>query len=171
MISKKQKNIVLIVSFVIALLVCYQFAISKTIEQKRELNNLSKEALLFKNTPKKLSLLKQKNVYYDALLTKYQLDGSSLQNNLLKVINAFANDNNIKVVSFLEPHSITKNNLTIKTYEFVLEGSYNTINLLIYKLEQKTKFGEVVNLHFEKKKNFRTGKHYLQARVLLRNYG
>jgi len=60
--------------------------------------------------------------------------------------------------------------LWIKTYEFVLEGDYNSINQLIYKLEQQTKFGEVISLHFEKKKNFRTGKHYLQARILLKSF-
>ncbi|WP_407556492.1 hypothetical protein [Winogradskyella sp. 4-2091] len=169
--SKKQKNIALIIGFVVALILCHQLAISNTLEQKKQYNSLKSQELLFKNAPKQLSLLKQKEVYYDSLLTKYQLDGSSIQNNLLKVINVFANDNNLKVVSFLEPHSITKNDLTIKTYEFVLEGNYNAINQLIHQLEQQTKFGEVINLHFEKKKNFRSGRYYLQARVLLRSYG
>lgn len=171
MMSKNQKNIVLIIGFALALIICYQLAISKTLQQKEQFNALSKEAMLFKNTPKQLSLLKQKEVYYDSLLTKYQLDGSSIQNNLLKVINTFANDNNLKVVSFLEPHTISKNDLVVKTYELVIEGDFNAINKLIYKLEQETKFGEIVNLHFEKKKNFRTGRFYLQARVLLRSFG
>lgn len=171
MINNKQKNIVLVIGFVIALVICYQLAISKTMQQKNRFKNLSQEALLFKNAPKQLSLLKQKEVYYDSLLTKYQLDGSSIQNNLLKVINTFANANNLKVISFLEPHTISKNDLLIKTYEFVIEGDYNAINKLIYQLEQQTKFGEIINLHFEKKKNFRTGKSYLQAKVLLRSFG
>jgi len=169
--SNKHKNIALIVGFVIALIFCYQLAISKTFQQKQQYNTLKAQELLFKNAPKQLSLLKQKDVYYDSLLTKYQLDGSSIQNNLLKVINLFANENNLKVVSFLEPHIIEKNDLVIKTYEFVLEGDYNSINELIYQLEQKTKFGEIINLHFEKKKNFRTGRYYLQVRVLLKSYG
>lgn len=169
--SKKQKNIALIIGFVVALILCYQLAISNTLEQKKQYNSLKAQELLFKNTPKQLSLLKQKEMYYDSLLTKYQLDGSSIQNNLLKVVNVFANDNNLKVVSFVEPHAITKNDLTIKTYEFVLEGNYNAINQLIHQLEQQTKFGEVINLHFEKKKNFRSGRYYLQARVLLQSFG
>ena len=57
------------------------------------------------------------------------------------------------MVSFLEPHILIIDDLTIKTYEFVIEGGFNDINDLIYQLEQKTKFGEVINLHFEKKKN------------------
>lgn len=169
--TKKQKNIALIIGFVFALIICYQLAINKTLEQKEQFNAMSKEAVLFKNAPKQLSLLRQKEVYYDSLLTKYQLDGSSIQNNLLKVINRFASDNNIKVISFLEPHIIINNDLVINTYEFLLEGDYNAINKLIYQLEQQTKFGEIINLHFEKKKNFRSGRYYLQAKVLLRSFG
>lgn len=167
----KQKNIVLIVGFIAVLYICYLLAISKTLEQKGLYNTLSKEVLLSKNAPKQLSMLKQKEVYYDSLLMKYQLDGSSIQNNLLKVINSYADANNLKVVSFLEPHVISQNDLTIETYDFIVEGHYNDIIKLIYQLEQQTKFGEIINFHFEKKKNFRTGKYYLQAKVLLMSFG
>ena len=169
--TSKQKNIVLLIGFFLLILVCYQLAFKNTLEQKKEYTSLKNQEQLFKNVPKQLAVLKQKEVYYDSLLTKYQLDGSSIQNNLLKTINSFANSNTIKVVSFLEPHVISKNDLVLKTYDFVLEGDYNAINKLIYQLEQQTKFGEVINLHFEKKKNFRTGKYYLQARVLLKSFG
>lgn len=169
--TKKQKNIALIIGFIIIIILCYQLAISKTLQQKEQYNTFKEQELLFKNAPKQLSLLKQKEVYYDSLLTKYQLVGSSIQNNLLKFVNTFASKNNLKVVSFLEPHSVSKNELIIKTYEFVLEGDYNAINQLIYQLEQQTRLGEVVNLYFEKKKNFRRGTYYLQARVLLKSFG
>ena len=102
---------------------------------------------------------------------KHQLNGSSVQNNLLKTINTFADSTNLKVVDFLEPHIISKNNLKINTYQFTLEGDFNAILKLIHKLEQKTKFGEIINLHFEKKTNFRSGKHFLQASVLLKSFG
>jgi len=169
--TSKNKNILLIIGFVLVLILCYQLAISNTLQQKKQFNTLKQQELLFKNAPKQLSLLKQKEAYYDSLLTKYQLDGSSIQNNLLKTINAFAKDNSLKVVSFLEPHVITQNDLTIKTYEFVVEGQYSSIIQLIYQLEQQTKFGEIINLHFEKKKNFRTGRYFLQAHVLVKSFG
>ncbi|WP_323787700.1 hypothetical protein [Psychroserpens sp.] len=168
---KKNKNILLVAGFVFTLFICYQLAISKTIIQKQEYDVLKKQQVLFKNAPQKLSLLKKKEVYYDSILNKYQLDGSSVENNLLKTINVFATTNNIKVVSFLKPHIIFKEDLIIKTYEFILEGDFNNINQLIHQLEQMTKFGEVVNLQFEKKKNHKTGKQYLQANILLKSFG
>ena len=169
--TKKTKNILLVLGFLLTLIICYQLAIVKTIELNTEYKGLKHQESFFKNTPKQVSILKQKERYYDSLLTKLQLNGSSIQNNLLKTINRYAELNNLKLISFLEPHTILKNDLTIKTYNFTLEGNYNNIINLIYQLEQKTKFGEVINLHFEKKKNFRTGKHYLQAKVLLKSFG
>lgn len=169
--TNKTKNILLAVGFIILLFISYKLAISKTLELKNEYNTLKKEELLFKNTPKQLSLLKQKQKYYDSLLNKYQIQGGSIQNNLLKTINTFSKKNNIKVVNFKEPHSFKHNEVIVKTYQFSLEGRYNDILNLIYHLEQRTKFGEVINLNFEKKKNFRTGKYYLQAHVLLKSFG
>ncbi len=166
-----KKNILLIISFILAIIFCYKLAISKTIIQSKEFSKLKQQQILFENAPQKLSLHKKKEVYYDSILKRYELNGSSLQNNLLKTISSFAETNNLKIVNFLEPHLIVKDELKIKAYAFTLQGSFNDINKLIYQLEQKTKFGEVVNLHFEKKKNYRTGKSYLQASVLLKSFG
>src|SRR5690606_12425142 len=94
---------------------------------------------------------------------------SSDLNNLLKTINTFAEQNDLKVVCFLEPPVNNKNDMKIYTYQYTLEGDYNPIIKLIHSLEQDTKFGEIINLHFEKKTDFRIGKDYLQATILLKN--
>ena len=169
--TQKTKNILLVVGFILVLVLSYRLAISKTLALKGEYNILKKEVVLFKNTPKQLSLLKQKQKYYDSLLNKFQIKGSSIQNNLLKTINTYADSSKLKVVSFLEPHVFVNNSLTMKTHQFTVQGDYNTILKLIHLLEQQTKFGEIINLYFEKKKNFKTGKYYLQAHVLLKSFG
>ena len=162
---------VLIVGFIIVLILCHYLAFSNTMALKNDYKTLRQEALLLENTPKQLSLLKQKQKYYDSLLNKYQIKGSSVQNNLLKTINRFSKENNLKIASFLEPHLSKNNDLTIKTYQFTIQGHYNSLLKLIYHLEQETKFGEIINLHFEKKKNYKTGKFYLQVHVLLKSFG
>lgn len=169
--SNKTKNIFVIGGFVLALILCYQLAISKTVALRKEYRDLKQQEILFEGTPKQVSLLKQKEIYYDSLLSRYQLHGSSVQNNLLKTINTFADSTNLKVVSFLEPHIMHSNDLNISTYQFTLEGDFNAILKLIHQLEQGTKFGEIINLHFEKKTNFRTGTFYLKAHVLLKSFG
>ncbi len=167
----KHKNIALIFGFIVVLALCYRFAISKTIAQKQQYSVLYQQEELFRKSPKQISLLKQKNRYYDSILHKNQLGESSIQHSLLKTITTVSKANNITIIAFLEPHLNHKNNLTVKTYEFIVQGQYNQINQLIYQLEQHTKYGEIIHLHFEKKKNIKSGKYYLQARVLLRSFG
>jgi hypothetical protein len=150
---------------------CYQIAIAKTVTIKKKYNSLKQQETLFENTAKQISILKQKQQYYDSILLKYQLNGSSVQNNLLKTINAYADSTNIKVIGFLEPHVITKDDLKINTYQFTLEGDFNALLNLIHKLEQETKFGEIIHLSFEKKTNFRSGQVFLQATILLKSFG
>jgi hypothetical protein len=169
--TNRQKNIGLIIGSILMLLICYKFGIAKTIVQYNEYDRLSQEQILFENMPKHMAVLNHKKHYYDSILGAYQLKGTSIQNNLIKVINAFSDDKGITVVGFEEPHLEERDDLTIKTYRFTLEGEYKDLLALIHQLEQKTKFGEVICLDFEKKKNHRTGKFYLQASVLLRSLG
>lgn len=167
----KTKNRLLVASCLIAIILCYSFAFSKTIKLKTSFDNLTMEESFYDDSPKTLSILKQKERHYDSIFAKYKLNGGAIQNTLLKIINSFAAENDLKVISFLEPHIFIDLDFTIKTYQFSLEGDYNGIIQLIHKLEQETKFGEVINVHFEKKKNFRSGRDYLVATVILKSIG
>lgn len=169
--NNKTKNILLVIGFLLMLLLCWQFAFSKTFKLKKEYSGLVQKQKMNQNMPHTLALLMKKKIYYDSILKKYNLRKGSIQNNLLKNLTAFSKENELKLVNFLEPHIYTKEKLTVKTYRFVLEGNFNNILHLIYRLEQITKYGEIVNLHFEKKENFRTNKNYLQANVLLQTFG
>jgi len=168
--KNKQRLIILLIGILVVAIVCYLFAISETIALKEQYTHLKQQEVLFKNTPKQLTLVKKKQQYYESILTKYQLNGSSVQNSLLQNITLFAKNNKLKVIDFTEPHVSSKNEISIKTYQFTLEGDYNKILSLIHKLEQETKFGEIINLHFKKEKNYRTGRYYLQAKVLLKSF-
>lgn len=167
----KTKNIVLVIGCIIALVLCYNLAFSKTLQLKSSFDELTKEDNLYRKAPKTLSILRQKEHHYDSILEKYKLSGGSIQNTLLKDINTFSEDNNLKVNNFLEPHVFASEDLIIKSYQFSLEGDYTEIIQLIYTLEQESNFGEIINVHFEKKKNFRTGRDYLQAQIILKSIG
>ena len=169
--SNSLKNKLLVGGFVILLFLCYKFAIANTFALKSEHSKLSKEQKIFENTPKQIAILKKKEQYYDSLLTKYKIGGTSLQNNLLNTVTSFSKDHNLKVVAFSEPHVFSEKSLIINTYSFTVEGHFNNILQLIYTLEQHTKYGEVISVSYEKKKNYRTGKSYLQAKIVLQSFG
>ncbi|WP_299334894.1 type 4a pilus biogenesis protein PilO [uncultured Psychroserpens sp.] len=169
--TQRTKNVLLIIALVLLAAIAYRYAIVNTLELKREYKRLGQDVDLLENMPSKLSSLKQRKIYHDSLLTRYQLGESSIQNSMLNTINTFAISNNLKVVEFIEPHKVAKNDLIVNTYQFSLEGHYNDMISLIHKLEQQTKFGEFINLNFKKYKNYKTGKSYLQVNVLLRSFG
>ena len=151
------------------LFVCYKLAVQRTLDYRSSYKNLQKETVLFENTPRQLSVLKQKEAYLDSILTTYRLGDTSIQNSLLTAINTMADTTDIKVVSFSEPHLVKEGELTVRTYGFTLEGNYADMINLIYQLEQRHRFGDITNLNFEKLKDYRRNRDYLQAKVLLKS--
>ena len=56
---------------------------------------------------------------------------------------------------------------TTYSYAFSVSGDFNSILGLAYELEQRSKFGMVKSLEFEKIKSFRTGKTALEGQFIL----
>ncbi|WP_103069709.1 hypothetical protein [Aquimarina sediminis] len=167
--EQKTKNIVLIVGLLCVLFVAYRFGFAKTFAIHSEVSKLEYEKEKYLAAPMQLAALTKKEQQLEAILAKNNVEGSSLQHNLLKTLNTLSNTSKIKVIAFEEPHiyddEATKEETT--TYDFVLQGDYKALIEVIYALEQQYSFGNIVQVHFEKKKNFRTGATYLQCRVLL----
>ncbi|QLE02037.1 hypothetical protein HX109_10905 [Galbibacter sp. BG1] len=166
----KTKNIILLLGFLITCFICYRFAISNTLEAYTTYKKLEQENLLFKNIPKQQVMLKKQNVYLDSLLNKYQIGGTSIQNNLLKNLNTNSDSLGLKLVEFEKAHVFEKKQLTINSHIFTLEGSYGDLLKLIYNLEQRTKFGEVVHVGLEKKKDLRTREERLEGNIIVQHY-
>jgi hypothetical protein len=166
--SLKQKNIILLIGFILLFWLCYQFPISQMKTAKKEYQKLQIEHELFSKTPQKIRNFHQENSYLDSILSKYQFSSEkTFQSNLLQTITSFSNKNNLSVVSFNEPHIITKNKVAINTFSFSVKGSYNNSLGLIHELEQTKRLGKIVSVKFEKKKNYRTNRGVLVTEVLL----
>ncbi len=167
--NSRTKNGVLLLSVLVTVVLCYKFAISNTLEQKREYEKLRTEQTLFENTPEKLALLVKKQVYYDSVLNKMNLGNTSIENNLLRVVNIEVEKHGLKLIDFNRPHVSMMNGNQLNTLDFTLDGNFTSILKTIYTLEQKNNFGEIVHLHFRKNKNYRTHKNYLTARMFLQH--
>ncbi|GGI58503.1 hypothetical protein [Winogradskyella haliclonae] len=169
--TSKLKIWYLIASICVAVFVSYKYAISKTLDLKQEYSQLEIQSELYKDMPTQLAILKKREKYYDSLLTKFQINKGSIQHNLLKTLNRISEEKNVQLTSFVAPHVVQEKGLLAKTYQFTLEGNYNNILELVHHLEQNTKFGEILNLQFEKKKLRKTRKVYLKAKVYLKSFG
>ncbi len=167
--KQKSKNIALVVGFILVLLIAYQYAFAKTFTLQKEVDQLTLEKEKYMAALVQLAALTKKEQQLDIILAKNNVEGNSLQHNLLKTLNGLSSTSNIKIIAFEEPHiyrdKTTKKGMT--TYDFILQGEYNALISVIYELEQQYSFGNIVQVNFEKKKDFRTRATYLQCRVLL----
>lgn len=165
--KQQTKNKILLAAVVILLLVSYRFAIRNTLELREQYHQLTSQAVSVKDMPSQLALLKQKEQYYDSVLAQMDLGDTSMQNNLLRALNQESSKNDLKIIDFNQPHIYKSETNSLSTYSFGLNGGYPNILKTIYTLEKNGKFGEVVHIDFEKKKNYRSNKSYLVAKVLL----
>ncbi len=161
------KNKYLLVGVVALSLLSYRLAIHNTLAVREEFyNNLEKKESIA-NLPGQLSMLGQKEKTLDAQLLALNVGNSSLQNNLLKFLNQEASKNRVKIIDFNSPHVVEAEKGTIETHIIHLEGGYTDILKTLNALENKGSYGAISHLAFEKKKNHRSKRTYLQAEVFL----
>ena len=166
--NPKQKNIALVIGFILLLWIAHRLSFSNTLNLKKQYTVLREEALLFENSSQKLLQLQKENQYYDSILKSKRIStNKSFQNNLLSTINASADSTNVKVVSFQNPHVFEQEGAEILTYSFTLRGNFNEITQLIYQLEQQFKLGKIISVNYLKKRDYRRRSDYLECNILL----
>ncbi|MFA5297470.1 MAG: hypothetical protein WC389_04605 [Lutibacter sp.] len=165
----KQKNTILLASFLLLVWIAYVFSFSKTIEAMQNFYILKQENELFMSASQNIDNLKQQVNYYHAKLNEYQISSkSSFQNNLLNTLNDSYQKNHLKIISFKDPHHFQiDNNAVQETYTFTVESDYSSVINLIYSLEKNHKYGKIISANFEKKKDYKTNKEYLQCQIYL----
>jgi hypothetical protein len=165
--TDKQKNIALIVGFLILLLISYQLAIKNTFVLKKRANELQQEKELLSNASQRIFNLQQENRYLDSILMKKEISiENSFQQTLLQKLNTFQKSISISIISFHEPHSIEQNNTVIKTYSFEIKGNFNALLKLLNTLETQ-QLGQLISIDFEKKKNYRRNKEELIGKFFI----
>lgn len=161
------KNKLLLGVFFLMLLLSYHLAFKKTLKLKEEYSaNVDKQELAI-HVPEELLTLSRKERYLDSQFLDLNLGTSSMQNDLLKFLNEVSTTNKVKIIEFKSPHVFHEGNSVSKTYVFNLEGNFIDMLKVVYALEKKGSFGAISHIGFEKKKNYRSRKRYLQTLVFL----
>lgn len=166
-LDKRNKG--LLGGILLLLVASYYLAIDKTFALRSQYNGLSKEVGQFSNLPQKLGLLEQQEAYFDSILTSMDIKDTSFQNTLLRALNQEAEKQKVQVMDFNRPHIYTEADTQYETYQFALRGSYTQMLRVLHALEQKGNYGELAHVNFEKKKDYRSQKEYLEATVYLQS--
>mgnify|MGYP003636214383 CR=1 FL=1 len=168
--TQQNKNRLLVAGFIVLLILSYRFSISKTIETKQALNAIENEAIGFDDMLSMNLSFKQRERNVDSILNKSNLDNTSIQNNLLDVLNAESAKGLFRIEKFESPHAFSEKEVTITSYIFNLQGSYEQMEDILYQLEQKYNFGQIVHVGFERKRDYRKRKDYLECTVIVENF-
>ena len=163
-----RKNKFLLLGFIIALYICYAFAISNTLEIYKEFQTKNDILIHNNSTLELVNQLLQKEMQLDKLLAKHHVKTSeSYQNDLLKQLNFYSAKYNLKVIDFKEPHIIIEKNTTTSSYIFSLQGSFNGSIALLNKLENNPALGTIKHINFNKKRNYKSNLDELFVEVVL----
>lgn len=168
--KQSTKNLLLVAGFMMAIIVAYQYSFSKTIETRDRLEALKSQIANNSQTSINRMNLEAKEIYLDSIINKNRAGNSSLQNNLLKVLNHYSEKYSYKIISFEEPHvQVFQDSSDITSFQFTLEGEYINLEKLLYELESDYSFGALSHINFEKKKDYRNNSNYLQCMVLVQH--
>ncbi len=165
--NPRTKNIILVIGFILSVAIAYNLAFSKTFALKERINKLEMKTNSLGNIAIIAANLEQREQFVDSILSLNNMKGNSVQNNLLEFLNAKSESEDFTISDFNEPHTFSQDGATITSYRFSLEGSYDEIEQVFYSLEQEYNFGQIAHVHFEKKKDYRKGKDYLECFVIV----
>ncbi len=160
----------LLAGFILILILAYTYSFSKTFEVKDRLNELNLQIAENSNRSFNQAELGGRELYLDSIIDKGLAGSNSLQNNLLEVLNDYSTKLSFKIISFQQPHIYAFEDKTeITSFQFVLEGKYEALEKTLYELEKNYSFGSLSHISFEKKKNYRLNKVFLQCSVVMQN--
>lgn len=163
-----RKNNLLVFGTLLVLWLSYFIAFKPTMLLRKKLKTLQTQINQQEKIRNEWAGLTKQNQHYIKLLEKHKIAADvSLQNKLLEHINRIAQLNKLTVVAFNPPHSFTETATTFNTYSFKVRGSYTAIIKLLYDLEQLTRFGKVTSVLFEKKKNHKTRRFFLDCDIYI----
>lgn len=108
--------------------------------------------------------------YWDSIISNSRNESTSLQNNLLNILNKYSQEHSFKIITFKEPHlGVTPDSTHITSFQFTLEGKYKDLESVLYKLENEHSLGSLSHISFEKKKDYRLNNFFLQCSVIVQN--
>lgn len=151
----KKKNIILLASFVLMVLVSYQFAIKRTLDMKLLCEQQQTEIDLLSNASEKIAYYTQQNRTLDSILKSFEVTvESSYEQTLLNAVTKHAKSKKLQIISFQKPHVFKDDDFEIKTYTISLKGNFSDL-FQFHKLMEKDRLGKIMNVFFEKKRNYK----------------
>lgn len=168
--NSKQRNIALVIGFIVMLLVSYRFAIKKTLDLGVKIEKLEKDKSLLDNAEAQIQGLKMEERYLDSILRSNDLSiENTFQQTLLIKVTQFVEKHKLKLIASNKPHSFVADGANLQTYEIEVKGSFRDLMLFANDMEQQ-RLAKLSSLTFEKKRNYKTRRDYLVCKLIVQRF-
>ncbi|MGY5351886.1 hypothetical protein ACXGQW_04880 [Wenyingzhuangia sp. IMCC45533] len=164
-----QNNKILALTFFVMIMIVYQLSLVKSWNLYCEKKTLKEELFANQKAIAQLSLIQQKKIAYDSILSELEIHNNlNLSNYIFEKIQTICDENKVKISSYQKPHKLQISDKNLQTsYIFKLNGQFKNTLKSINEIEIQS-LGSIVHLNFEKVKNYRTDKNELNCDVILR---
>ncbi len=157
------------IASVLLVILVYNFAIKKTILARTDSNNAEKQLQIAANAPAMAVQLEKELMQMDTKIGADVRKGNNSGEELLDLLTNYCQSNNAVLREFPQTTLTEQDKLTIETNLFIIEGDFSSLIKLVYTLEQKIKLGKVASVRYQLKKDPKSKKMALTARVYLQN--
>jgi hypothetical protein len=167
-IPYKRKFIFIIIGFVILLLAAYKKNFKNIFEIRNQINHLDNKLNAVDGSYNQIFYLKNEIEQLNGLIGGQTKEPELVQQLILDFITNTGFKINIHDIE--DPHIFNDNEFTIHTNVLDIEGEYNTLLELLYKIEKDFTASKMVSSEFYTEKNYRTNSKKLFLKLILQNY-
>ncbi len=168
-LTNKHRFYLLVAGTLVALLLAYNMAISKTLELKKGCNKIEDELNAAGYAPARIAALNKKLAKIESLYGSDFEDLDKLQEKLLNHISQSCKQYELTLIELPSVHEFAQSDYVVKTFKIVVEGNYTNILKFIYDLEFKPALGRLASVKFSTETDYRYKNKKLFAQIIIQN--
>jgi hypothetical protein len=132
----------------LALIVCYRLAISRTIEEYKKFTSVSGTTVGAPGNFNSLQEMRSKEATVNAIFSQYTLDTLQPDKNLLSVSSNYCKSRGLQLKEYKPYHFSKNDSIQVLTRTVTVQGSFIHCLNLLYEMEIAKKIGKVRTAEF-----------------------
>jgi len=166
-LTYKQKLIGLVVLGVLLFLAANKRSFKVTKQAYNQVRQLEDKLDYVNSSTTDISQTQIELQFYDKIIGKQGVAPEEIQQQILDFATSY---DNITVFNLDEIHLAQSNGFNVISNQLTLEGDFNSLLEIVYAFEKEFKFSNIVNVSFQKVKEYQTRKSKLRVKIIFQNY-
>jgi len=167
-LTYKQKFLAIIAISVLLGFTAYKRSFKLTLDAFSEYYELNEKLEEISSSSTTIQEVDTEIRFLDNLLGEESMEPVLVQQEILDFVTH--KSNSVIVFDLAEVHEASDNKFLIYTNQLTIEGSFEELLKMVYEFEKEFPYSRVVNTSFFKKKDFKTRRIKLYAKLIFQNY-